>query len=438
MITRRTRIQVMAFVLLSLTGVAFVGLRYVGLADTLLGGKFPVYAEFATAGGAFRNAAVTFRGVPVGKVGDVTLARRGNTDIVKVTLLLDRGTKVPKDLRAVVTNRSAVGEQYVDLRPETDSGPFLGEGDVIGIERTGTPLPVETLLLNLNRLVQSVDLGDLTVVIDELGKAFEGSETALQRILDANDALLTDATTYLPETIKLIRDGRTVLESQRLTSDAIQRWAAGLAKLTTTLRTSDPDLRRLMTTAPPAAAEVIGLTRDLDPTIGQLLGNLITVNGIAVRRLAGVEATLVAYPLVLAGGFTVTPGDGTAHFGLVLNVDDPPPCKYDRNKRPYRCSGAERGEGSAVRGWQNAPRPGGKEIAPAPLPPSSGDPAAPGGTTRQPAGPPAGPTIANYDPVTGLVVGADGLPIELGGTGGQERLAGAQSWKQLLLAGVAG
>jgi phospholipid/cholesterol/gamma-HCH transport system substrate-binding protein len=45
-------------------------------------------------------------------------------------------------------------------------------------------------------------------------------------------------------------------------------------------------------------------------------------------------------------------------------------------------------------------------------------------------------TVAGFDPVTGLVVGPDGLPIEFGGTGGQYQLAGDQSWKQLLLAGL--
>jgi phospholipid/cholesterol/gamma-HCH transport system substrate-binding protein len=35
------------------------------------------------------------------------------------------------------------------------------------------------------------------------------------------------------------------------------------------------------------------------------------------------------------------------------------------------------------------------------------------------------------------VLGGDGQPMLFGGTGGQYRLAGEQSWKQLLLAGLA-
>jgi phospholipid/cholesterol/gamma-HCH transport system substrate-binding protein len=66
------------------------------------------------------------------------------------------------------------------------------------------------------------------------------------------------------------------------------------------------------------------------------------------------------------------PGDGTAHFGLVLNVDDPKACEagYEGTTKvdPHRTTGlppvnldahcaASRGSGVNVRGAQNAPKP---------------------------------------------------------------------------------
>ncbi|PWU43934.1 ABC transporter substrate-binding protein, partial [Micromonospora globispora] len=76
--------------------------------------------------------------------------------------------------------------------------------------------------------------------------------------------------------------------------------------------------------------------------------------------------------------------------------------------------GLDRAAGASVRGAGNAPRPGGREPAPEASEESS----------------------SGYDPATGLVLGADGRPLQFGGTGGQYRTAGDQSWKQLLLAGV--
>ncbi|MGQ5264482.1 MCE family protein [Micromonospora sp. ZYX-F-536] len=411
MIGRTAKVQVLAFLLVSVLGVSYVAIRYVGLGDRLLGGSYVVLLDLTRAGGIFPNAPVTYRGVPVGRVAAVAL--RG--DGVRADLRLQRDVRIPDDLRAVVAQRSAVGEQYVDLRPERDSGPYLSDGAVIPADRTGVPLAPEVLLSNLDALVRSVGPEDLTVLITELGTAFEGNELALARILDHGDALLTDATTHLPETLALINDGRTVLATQAESAEALRRWAAGLARLAATVRDADPDLRRLLAAGPPAGRELVALLRGLEPTVGTLLGNLVTVNGVAARRLPGIEQLLVVYPIAVAGGFTVTPGDGTAHLGLVLNVDDPPPCVYGGGGT--MCGAGDRAAGASVRGAANAPRPGGPEPAADPGP--SG------------AAPPGG-----YDPATGLVLGSDGRPLQFGGTGGQSRMAGDQSWKQLLLAGV--
>jgi phospholipid/cholesterol/gamma-HCH transport system substrate-binding protein len=431
MTTRTVRFQVLTFLMVGLLAVSYVGLRYVGLGDRLFGHGYVVHADFATAGGIFTNAAVTYRGVPVGRVTAVRLSGTG----VRVDLGLHGGVPIPADLHAVTAERSAVGEQYVDLRPDTDAGPYLRDGDTIPASRTSTPLPVETLLTNLDGLVRSVDGADLSTLIDELGTAFEGNEDALREIVDATNSLLATANRDLPQTLSLIQDGRTVLDTQADSIGAIRRWAAALAKLTDTLRGSDADLRRLLAAEPPAATQLIGVLRDLDPTVGTLLGNLITVDGIAARRLPGIQQILVTYPAVLVGGFTVAPGDGTAHFGLVVNLNNPPACQYRQTGRD-ECTAQERAGGSGVRGATAAPGPTGPDPSPAPIggPPRSSSSGAAGPTGR--SGPAT--TVDGFDPATGLVTGPDGLPLQLGGTGGQYRLAGDQSWKQLLLAGLAG
>jgi phospholipid/cholesterol/gamma-HCH transport system substrate-binding protein len=413
MIRRGAKLQVLAFVVVGLLGIAYVGVRYVGFFSR----GYTVYAELADGGGIFANAPVTYRGVPIGRVTAVTLHEGG----ARARLRIDRGVRVPVALKAVVAERSAVGEQYFDLRPDTEAGPFLRDGSVIPRERTGVPLAPETLLANLDALVNSVDPADLAVVVNELGTAFEGSETALRQILDAGSALLAGASDALPQTIDLLRDGRTVLGTQAAEGNAIRQWADGLAKLASTVRGADGDLRRLLATGPPAAGELVSLLDGLEPSIGTLLGNLIAVDGLAARRLPGIEQLLVVYPIVVSGGFTVTPGDGTAHFGLVVNVGDPPPCTYGQQAQ---CSAADLARGSGVRSAAKAPRPAGDDPAPPSQSAQSGAPGDPGGA------------LPGYDPSTGLVLGPDGNPLEFGASGGQYALAGDQSWKQLLLAGV--
>jgi phospholipid/cholesterol/gamma-HCH transport system substrate-binding protein len=427
MISRLVRVQVLVFLVVSMLGVAYVGVRYVGLGDRLLGGGYAVGLDLPVAGGIFPNAPVAYRGVPIGRVDAVTLTGDG----VRVTLRIDRDVRVPADLRAVVAQRSAVGEQYVDLRPNRDSGPYLTDGDTIARELTSTPLPMETLLSGLDALVRSVGVENLTIVVDELGRAFAGNEAALRRLLEANTLLLRDTNDHLPEIRQLIHDGQTVLATQAESADAIRRWAASLAQLTATLRDGDADLRRLLAEGPPAAAETIRLLHGLEPAVGTLLGNLVTVNDIAVRRLAGIEQILVTYPIAISGGFTVAPGDGTAHLGLVVNVSDPAACTYPPGGGT-QCSAEQQAGGSGVRGAGNAPRAGGGSASP-------GSPNAPSAAASSGSTGPVAPSaaVAGFDPATGIVLGPDGQPLQFGGTGGQYQLAGDQSWKQLLFAGLA-
>jgi phospholipid/cholesterol/gamma-HCH transport system substrate-binding protein len=428
MIARTVKIQVLAFAIVSVLGITFVGFRYVGLGDALFGGQYTVRADFSTSGGIFTNAAVTYRGVQVGRVGELSLRPDG----VRVDLRLDGGTSIPANTRAVVSNRSAVGEQYVDLRPDNESKPYLTDGSVIPQSRTGTPLPVESLLVNMDKLVGSVNQSDLSVVIDELGTAFNGTGPDLQRLLDSGDLLLAEANDALPQTLALIEDGKTVLDTQAAAADSIKSWARDLASLSQQLKTSDADLRRLLTNGPVATREVTRTLDELQPSIGYLLGNLIVVGQIHNRRVAGVQQILATYPAAVAGGYTVIPGDGTAHFGLVLNPEIPKPCVYQRS-RPLTCSEAEQAAGSSVRGANNAPRPSGpRESGAAPLGPSDSSGGSNGSSSANRA------RVSGYDPATGLALGDDGRPIVLGTTGGQQRMLGDQAWKSLLLGPLAG
>jgi phospholipid/cholesterol/gamma-HCH transport system substrate-binding protein len=427
MIRRGVKVQLVAFLVLTVLGVGFVGARYVGLGDALLGSGYVVTADFPESGGIFENAEVTYRGVAVGRVDRLRLAADG----VHVDLRLDDGVRVPADAVAVVENRSAVGEQYVDLQPRSVGAPYLADGDRIPGPANRTPLHTETLLVDLGRLVHSVDKDDLVVVIDELGKAFAGTGPDLQRLLDSGDALTRAATASLPETVRLIRGGRTVLATQRESGPAIRSFAGDLADLSDTLRASDGDLRKVLDNGVVASKELRTFVRTNKSSISALLANLLTTGQVTVARLDGVEQVLVTYPDDVAGGFTVVPGDGTSHFGLVLNAADPPACTQGyggtRKRLPSETSDAPanteagctlpRGSASSVRGAQHAPAP------------SAGSARAwPG-----PSGTGSASYLTGYDAGSGLAYGPGGAPLSIGRTGGQAQAFGKDSWTWLLL-----
>ncbi|MEV0682093.1 MlaD family protein [Actinosynnema sp. NPDC050436] len=367
MIPRKIKVQIGAFVLIALLGVSYVGARYAGLGRVFGASGYVVTLQLADSGGVFTNAEVTYRGVTVGRVGQMRLTADG----LDVDLNIDSDApRIPSDLDAVVANRSAVGEQFVDLRPRHGDGPYLAAGATIDKARTRTPPPVDGLLANLDGFAKSVPADSLRTVVDELDEAFNGTGPDLQALLDNTRRFTEAATRHLPQTKALINDGLVVLDTQAAQGSAIRSFSADLRALAEQLKNSDTDLRALIGISPLAAEQVSALLEETGPNLGVVLANLLTTGNILVTRLDGLEQIAVTYPIAVGGGFSVAKGDGTgAHFGLALNVFDPPPCTvgYEGtkirqgtdttpvtlNSQAY-CALA-RGSATAVRGAQNAP-----------------------------------------------------------------------------------
>jgi len=366
MIRRGTQVQLLVFALITLVTVSILSARFVGLTDKIMGGTYLVSADFADSGGIFKGSEATYRGITVGTVEALKLKKNG----VLVQVRFNRGIQIPKDTIAVVENRSAVGEQYIDFQPRTARGPMLAAGSIVPRVDTRSPIRIDSLLLHLDKTVKSVDRKQLGIVVDELGNAFAGGAPDLQRLLDSGDALTKAATEALPQTIKLIDDGKVVLDTQRATSSSIKDFAKNLADFSETLKGSDADVRLVLDRGAVASRELDDLIKENQSSLATLLTNFITIGQVTTAHINGIEQLMVTYPDVVAGGYTVVPGDGTAHFGLVLNVDDPKACTagYGGTKRigpdqtknlppvnsSARCT-LPRGSSSSVRGAQNAP-----------------------------------------------------------------------------------
>lgn len=321
--SRLVKIQLIAFVVVAVVGIVYVGAKYVRL-DNLLGfGQYSVDAKFSESGGIFTNAEVTYRGVPVGTVGALSLTDDG----INVELLLNTdGPKIPASTSAVVANRSAIGEQYVDLQPETEEGPFLQDGSVIANEDTETPVPIEEVLASTDTLVSSVPLEGLTTVVRELGAAFDGKGDDLQVLVDSLGTLTEAGNDALPETMALIRDSRTVLDTQSEQASAIRQFSTDLNSVTAQLRDSDPDIRRLINTGTAASDQIGALINEAGPSLTIDLNNINSVTQLAAPRTIALQPLLIFLPALAAGASTLVPGDGTIHQGLLLETNNPPPC----------------------------------------------------------------------------------------------------------------
>lgn len=384
MLTRTVRLQVLAFVVIALAVVAFVGANYAGLDRLLGGGTYTVRLELADGGGLFTNSEVTYRGVAVGRVGDMRLTDSGmEADLV----LDDSGPKIPVDTKAVVANRSAIGEQFVDLQPRGEGGPFLDDGSVVRKEQTTVPMPVTTLLSNLSALNESVPTESLRVVVDELYTAMNDTGPSLQLLLDSTMSFTSEASNHLPQTTDLINDGATVLQTQLDSSSAWHEFSSNARLFAQELASADGDLRQLIGAAPQAATQLSALLADTNPGLPVLVANLLTTADIFETRIDGTRQLFVNLPKAVAAVSTAITPD-KANLSIVTRFFDPRPCVpgYDTPYRqgedatplPFDMSTActvPSGDPRAVRGSQNAPTggvpdpvvPGGGVSMPGPL-----------------------------------------------------------------------
>lgn len=333
MITRTIWLQLLAFALVALVGVTYVGFRYAGFENLIGRGGYPVRVQMTDSGGVFSGAAVTYRGVSVGSVGELRLTDYG----VETTLDIDQDAPpIPADTDVFVRNLSAIGEQFVDIVPRTDGGPFLDESSVIPPDRVQTPVPIQKLIGSVNAFAGSVPPEPLRIVVNELGTAFDGTSLALQKIIDTSDTFTAAAVEALPQTRTLIRDSRTVLATQNDVAGSFENIASDLLLVAEQLERSDPDIRRLFETGPAAGYELSKLLRESGDDLGRLIANLLTVAQIQEPRQDGLRQVLATYPELASAIPTLAPGDGTAHLGLVVNLDDPPPCEVGYEDTVHR------------------------------------------------------------------------------------------------------
>ena len=172
------------------------------LGNGLLNPPFSVTADFAASGGVYTNQEVTYRGVVVGKVGDLEL----NDDGVDIELLIDeewRG-RIPADVSARIQNKSAVGEQFVNLTPLSTDGGTLGPGDEIAREDTELPTDFQALLRSLDTVLEDIPPEQVNRLITNLASGIGGRGDDLASIIKSLSDLSVAFAEAAPEQQRLL------------------------------------------------------------------------------------------------------------------------------------------------------------------------------------------------------------------------------------------
>jgi phospholipid/cholesterol/gamma-HCH transport system substrate-binding protein len=141
---------------------------------------YEITVEFRDVLDLVPQSAVKVDDVSVGRVEDVEL----DGYAAKVTLLLNRSVKLPGNAIAEIRQTSLLGEKFVSLSPPPNpSSDTLGDGDTIGLDRSGRNTEVEEVLGALSLILNGGGVGQLKTITVELNKALDGHEDTARSVL---------------------------------------------------------------------------------------------------------------------------------------------------------------------------------------------------------------------------------------------------------------
>ena len=190
---------------------------------------------------------------------------------------------------------SAVGEQYLDLVSTGSTRPVL--------QLPGRPSPRARCPRRSGRRWTPPTAGwrrcprrRSAQLLDETAQAVGGLGPALQRLVDATQAIVGDFKTNIADSTTSSRTPGPILDSQVNSGDAIERWARNLNVLGRAAAQQDPALASVLQQAAPTADQLNAVFSDVRDSLPQTLANLEVVIDMLKRYHKGLEQALVFLP----------------------------------------------------------------------------------------------------------------------------------------------
>ncbi|MBO9531716.1 MAG: MCE family protein [Solirubrobacteraceae bacterium] len=288
---------------------------------------FPEATQLAT------EADVRIAGVAIGRVKKVVPGTNGRST---VTFELQRRyTPLPKDTKAILRQKTLLGETYIALSPPAKPTGFIEEGGRIPDSDVGTTTELDELFSTFDPPTRKA----FQEWMQEGGKGLSGQGANLGKGLVEIQMLVSDlsgtAESLNEETPRLasaLRDGKRVLNATTTTPGALRRaivetervfrqtgqndaaltaFVQKLPRFLSSTRTGLESIEdfststgaattRLLPTARELAPATKALT-DVAPSLNRLLTGVERVNKNAVKGLPATEEALKALPATLDG-----------------------------------------------------------------------------------------------------------------------------------------
>jgi phospholipid/cholesterol/gamma-HCH transport system substrate-binding protein len=357
-VRRRVRVAQVLLLAIVVSGTFYVTDIVVG--GGLFSSPYRVTVELEGAGGLHDQSTVNYRGQQVGQVKEVRLSSDG----VVAEIEIDEGIEVPVDSTFNVRNLSAVGEQYLNIEPNTDKGPYLDDGSTVARDRTTLPMPMPQVLADVQSLMKRIDIEDIETIATEADAAFGDGAADLRSLTIEMEQAVALMLTIEPDMVRTLKAAKVPLSTVKERAGELRTTARNLRAISAEIKRATPVVGHLIATAGPVVADVHELWKETEPVLTDLLSTAGPLAKMSASRVKGLRHWLLWLPGQLDAMAGSTRG-GTGRVLLVpkilkncdYGIDRRDPHVTTRRKPDSRAKCSSTDPKVGQRGAQNVPIP---------------------------------------------------------------------------------
>jgi phospholipid/cholesterol/gamma-HCH transport system substrate-binding protein len=218
--------KIMTMVLFALSCVGLLLFLWLSFGGTipLTPEGYEFRASFPDAGQLATQADVRIAGVSVGKVIDKSLDPRGNRTIATIQME-SKFAPIHKDARAILREKTILGETYVQLTPGTPGSPMLKDGALLARSNTQAAVQLDQIFDALDPKTRHA----FQTWQQQLAIAVKGNDQNLSSVLGNLPTFAADATDLLQvldiqhtAVVRLVQNGGTVFAALDKSQSALR------------------------------------------------------------------------------------------------------------------------------------------------------------------------------------------------------------------------